>query len=273
MLESPELTPASAELLAKLMPKYPETTNASADRLVWERTNRAAKIICEVAPKHLCQARAWNREETLRKRLKCNLKTAAKRIWWGKLINSGQRTSKMSAWRLSRMLNTDEPLDIYIFSNGDKVKRRITDSTRRGTVNETIIHVMTNDAPFGGVGASGCRHAILNVNHGLPRDIHIRPQTGTQRERLHSTSSHASDAQWTDLTGGTRYPILWLTRYVGWNIQKCRLDTLRIMPSGSLNMLLHPRLPPRDGRRSKTRTLTCYLGLCLTGAACAILLL
>ena len=31
MLESPELTPASAELLAKLMPKYPETTNASVD--------------------------------------------------------------------------------------------------------------------------------------------------------------------------------------------------------------------------------------------------
>ena len=44
-------------------------------------------------------------------------------------------------------------------------------------------------------------------------------------------------------------------------------------PSGRLNMLLHPRLPPRNGRRSKTRTFTCYLRLRLMGAACAILLL
>lgn len=62
---------------------------------------------------------------------------------------------------------------------------------------------LANDAPFGGVGAIGCKHEILQ--HGLSRDIYANSQTDIQRERLHSTSSHTSDAQWINLTGKTHY--------------------------------------------------------------------
>ncbi|MGL4855181.1 MAG: coniferyl aldehyde dehydrogenase, partial [Lentisphaeria bacterium] len=56
------------------------------------------------------------------------------------------------------------PLALYLFTNNKKIQNQVLESTISGgvTINDTIIHIAADDAPFGGVGASGigAYHAI-----------------------------------------------------------------------------------------------------------------
>ena len=56
--------------------------------------------------------------------------------------------------------NNPRPLALYIMSFDKKIQQHLLDHTHSGGVciNETIMHVAADDAPFGGVGASGMGH-------------------------------------------------------------------------------------------------------------------
>lgn len=51
----------------------------------------------------------------------------------------------------------EKPLALYVFSNTKKVKDLFLNHTSSGaiTINDTILHILTENLPFGGVGASG----------------------------------------------------------------------------------------------------------------------
>jgi len=51
----------------------------------------------------------------------------------------------------------DKPLALYLFSTDAKVRERVLNETSSGgvCVNQTILHYLVNDGPFGGVGPSG----------------------------------------------------------------------------------------------------------------------
>lgn len=51
----------------------------------------------------------------------------------------------------------NKPLALYLFSKSDKIKDRILTETSSGGVciNDTIMHIVSNELPFGGVGSSG----------------------------------------------------------------------------------------------------------------------
>ena len=49
------------------------------------------------------------------------------------------------------------PLALYVFTHKGRTKRRVLEETVSGgvTVNDTLLHYLQDDLPFGGVGASG----------------------------------------------------------------------------------------------------------------------
>jgi aldehyde dehydrogenase (NAD+) len=51
----------------------------------------------------------------------------------------------------------DKPLALYLFSNDGRVREEVLQRTSAGgvCVNQTVLHYIVNDGPFGGVGASG----------------------------------------------------------------------------------------------------------------------
>ncbi|EGO03972.1 hypothetical protein SERLA73DRAFT_175681 [Serpula lacrymans var. lacrymans S7.3] len=107
VIKPSELSPAVSGLFAELVPKYldpdvarvvngaiPETTKLLEypwDHILYTGNGRVAKIVCAAAAKHLSPV-------TLELGGKspviidpgCDLKTAAKRILWGKVVNAGQ---------------------------------------------------------------------------------------------------------------------------------------------------------------------------------------
>ncbi|WED24274.1 coniferyl aldehyde dehydrogenase [Vibrio sp. JC009] len=52
------------------------------------------------------------------------------------------------------------PLALYLMSNNSEVRKAVLSQTHSGGVciNETLVHVAANDAPFGGIGPSGMGH-------------------------------------------------------------------------------------------------------------------
>ncbi|KAH9840961.1 NAD-dependent aldehyde dehydrogenase [Rhodofomes roseus] len=107
MLKPSELCPASASLLAELIPKYldpelvrvvnggvPETTKILELRfnhILYTGNNRVAQIICTAAAKHLTPVTLeLGGKSPCVVDPKCNVKIATKRIWWGRLVNCGQ---------------------------------------------------------------------------------------------------------------------------------------------------------------------------------------
>jgi len=51
----------------------------------------------------------------------------------------------------------DHPLTLYVFSSDSGFKKKVTDNTQSGSVvmNDTLMHVVVDGLPFGGIGPSG----------------------------------------------------------------------------------------------------------------------
>ncbi|KAH9841000.1 aldehyde dehydrogenase [Rhodofomes roseus] len=340
MLKPSELSPASASLLADLIPKYldpelvrvvnggvPEITKILElpfNHILYIGNNRVAKIICAAAAKHLTPvALELGGKCPCVIDPECNVKVAAKRIMWGRLVNGGQvclcpdyilvpesfqdefvealqnaynelhpvdpkksgmlgrivnerhvdrlknlldntkdtivfggevdREARYVAPTLIRHVKRDdslmsdsampvkdvddaiafinsmeEALCVYVFTNDSKFKNKVMDNTQSGTAstNETILHVMANDAPFGGFGAS---------DYG------------------YSTGKAAFD----DFTHFRIDYTAMSARYTPYNPAALK----------RLNMLLHPRLPPRNGGGSIMGKLWYMFGIAAAGAA------
>ncbi|KZT65563.1 aldehyde dehydrogenase [Daedalea quercina L-15889] len=359
MLKPSELSPATAALLAELMPRYvdpdlvrivnggvPETKKILElpfDHILYTGNNRVAKIICTAAAQHLTPV-------TLELGGKspcvidpsCNAQLAAKRIWWGKLLNSGQLclspdyvlvpeffqdqfvkvleevycelhpTDPKTSGQMARIVNErhtkrlkqllddtkgtvvfggtvdiaakyvaptlvknvkrddalmseelfgpilavvpvrdldeaitfinsiDHALTVYIFSNNRGFKNTVLDRTRSGTasINETVMHVAANDAPFGGVGGSGTGYTTGKA--GFDEFTHFR-----------CTVEHPAWVEHTPLAG----------RYTPYDAKAV----------ARMASMLRPRLPPRDGSSSLVKKLTFALGIAIAGALGAIL--
>ncbi|KAH9934346.1 NAD-aldehyde dehydrogenase [Fomitopsis serialis] len=134
----------------------------------------------------------------------------------------------------------DEALNVYIFSNDKKFKSKVMDNTRSGTasVNETILHVMANDAPFGGFGASGYGYSTGKA--AFDEFTHFR-----------CTVDNPNWVEYTPMSA--RY-----TPYNPTSLQR-------------LVKFLHPSLPPRNGGSSAMTKLWYVVGLAVAGAVCASL--
>ncbi|KAI9569887.1 NAD-dependent aldehyde dehydrogenase [Boletus coccyginus] len=107
VLKPSELSPATSGLIAELIPKYmdpdvvrvvlgavPETTKLLElpwDHILYTGSGRVARIVCAAAAKTLspvCLELGGKSPVVIDP--KCDLKTAAKRIMWGKCVNAGQ---------------------------------------------------------------------------------------------------------------------------------------------------------------------------------------
>ncbi|KAH9836489.1 NAD-dependent aldehyde dehydrogenase [Rhodofomes roseus] len=68
----------------------------------------------------------------------------------------------------------DHALNLYIFSDDRAFKDKVLNRTRSGTasMNEVVLHVIANDAPFGGVGGSG--HGYTTGKAGFDTFTHFR---------------------------------------------------------------------------------------------------
>lgn len=73
-----------------------------------------------------------------------------------------------------------KPLALYIFTNSDKIKKRILleISFGGGSINETLVHLGNHNLPFGGVGSSGTgnyhgKFGFDNFSH--KKGIHEKP--------------------------------------------------------------------------------------------------
>ncbi|KAF8838789.1 NAD-dependent aldehyde dehydrogenase [Paxillus ammoniavirescens] len=107
VLKPSELSPATSGLIAELVPKYmdpdvvrivlgavPETTKLLElpwDHILYTGSGRVAKIVCGAAAKTLSPVSLeLGGKSPVVIDPKCDLKTAAKRIMWGKCANAGQ---------------------------------------------------------------------------------------------------------------------------------------------------------------------------------------
>jgi len=107
VLKPSELSPATSGLIAELVPKYldpdvvrvvmggvPETTKLLElpwDHILYTGNGRVARIVCAAAAKTLSPVSLeLGGKSPVVVDPKCDLKTAAKRIMWGKCVNAGQ---------------------------------------------------------------------------------------------------------------------------------------------------------------------------------------
>ncbi|KZT12290.1 aldehyde dehydrogenase [Laetiporus sulphureus 93-53] len=359
MLKPSELSEATAALLTELLPKYldpelyrvvngavPETTKILElpfDHILYTGNGRVARIVLAAAAKHLTPVTTeLGGKSPCVIDPRCDIKTAAKRIMWGKLVNGGQlclspdyvlvpdwfqdkfvealkdayhelhpvdpkesglvcrMVNERHAIRVKNLIDNtkgtivfggevdvatkyaapaliknvkgddslmseeifgpflpvipvkdvdeaiefinerDHPLNIYVFSNDPAFKAKVFDNTQSGTVaaNDTILHVMAYGVPFGGVGPSGS--GFTTGKYSFEVFTHLRCQM--------------DNPSWID-------PALMAARYT----------PFKPRPLAFLNMLLHPRLPPRNGGRSVAQKLSLGFILALTAALSAYL--
>ncbi|KAF8137586.1 NAD-dependent aldehyde dehydrogenase [Boletus edulis] len=107
VLKPSELSPATSGLIAELIPKYmdpgvvrvvfgavPETTKLLElpwDHILYTGNGRVARIVCAAAAKTLSPVSLeLGGKSPVVIDPRCDLKTAAKRIMWGKCVNAGQ---------------------------------------------------------------------------------------------------------------------------------------------------------------------------------------
>ncbi|TFY68036.1 hypothetical protein EVJ58_g1258 [Rhodofomes roseus] len=115
--------------------------------------------------------------------------------------------------------SVDEALSVYVFTSDSKFKNKVIDNTRSGTAaaNDTILHVMANDAPFGGYGASGYGYSTGKA--AFDEFTHFR-----------CTVDNPNWVEYTPMSA----------RYTPYNLASLK----------RLTAFLHPRLPPRNGGSS-----------------------
>jgi len=135
----------------------------------------------------------------------------------------------------------DHALNVYVFTNDAAFKEKVFDNTQSGTAaaNDVILHVMANGVPFGGVGPSG--HGYTTGKYAFDTFTHTR--------------CVMDNPNWID-------PVLMSARYTPYNKGALR----------RLNVLLHPRLPPRSGSSGIVRKFGFGFILALAGAASAMLI-
>lgn len=122
---------------------------------------------------------------------------------------------------------TGRPLGIYAFMNSEEEKNRVLNETQSGgvTFNDCMLHVLGQDAPFGGTGSSG--FGYYHGPHGLREFSHLR------------THINAVPA-WIEKFVGARYP--------PYSVEKANTLAPRIIPSFD-----------RDGNDISTGSLTKWM--------------
>jgi len=353
LMKPSELSPAMAALLTELFPRYldpevyrivnggiPETTKILElpfDHILYTGGGGVARIVLAAAAKHLTPVTLeLGGKSPCVIDPRCDVKTAAKRIMWGKLINGGQLCLSpdyvlVPEWfqdtfvealknayyelhpvdpevsgQVTRMVNErhaarvkslidntkgtivfggkvdlqskyaapalikdvrgddslmseelfgpflpvvplkdvdeaidfinerDHPLNVYVFTNDAGFKEKVFSSTQSGTAaaNDTILHVMAEGMPFGGVGASGTGY--------------------TTGKYAFDTFTHKrctmDSPNWLDSA-------LMAARYTPYNKGALR----------RLNWLFSRSLPPRDGSMPLTKKLSIGAIIALAG--------
>jgi acyl-CoA reductase-like NAD-dependent aldehyde dehydrogenase len=69
----------------------------------------------------------------------------------------------------------DRPLALYVFSDKPETQERVLEQTTSGgvSINDTLMHYMQDDMPFGGVGPSGM--GVYHTGEGFDTFSHLKP--------------------------------------------------------------------------------------------------
>lgn len=76
---------------------------------------------------------------------------------------------------VSYINNGDKPLALYAFTSSGRIKDKILEETSSGGVciNDTIMHITSNNLPFGGIGSSGI--GAYHGKHSFETFSHMKP--------------------------------------------------------------------------------------------------
>ncbi|XP_074045348.1 aldehyde dehydrogenase family 3 member A2 isoform X3 [Macrotis lagotis] len=98
----------------------------------------------------------------------------------------------------------EKPLALYVFSNNNKLIKRMIEETSSGgvTVNDVIMHFTLNSLPFGGVGSSGMgayhgKHSFDTFSH--HRSCLIKSLKMESANKLRYPPNSQSKIDWTNL--------------------------------------------------------------------------
>uniref|UniRef100_A0A3B4VK86 Aldehyde dehydrogenase 3 family, member A1 n=1 Tax=Seriola dumerili TaxID=41447 RepID=A0A3B4VK86_SERDU len=204
-----ELSEYSSLLLRALLPRYldkdlyPVVTGGASetqellrqrfDHVFYTGSSSVGKLVMEAAARHLTPVtlELGGKSPCYIDR-NCNIRTACRRITWGKFVNCGQTCiapdfilcePSIQGQVVDRIRQTlleifgpllpivtvsdmddairfinerEKPLALYIFCSDKKVKQMIEETTSGGvTVNDVMMHYTLSSLPFGGVGQSG----------------------------------------------------------------------------------------------------------------------
>uniref|UniRef100_A0A2K6GIA1 Aldehyde dehydrogenase, dimeric NADP-preferring n=1 Tax=Propithecus coquereli TaxID=379532 RepID=A0A2K6GIA1_PROCO len=175
----------------------PETTEVLKERfdhILYTGGTGVGKIIMTAAAKHLTPVTLeLGGKSPCYVDKNCDLDVACRRVAWGKFMNSGQTCvapdyilcdpsiQNQIVEKLKKSLKEifgpvlpivcvcgleeavqfinqrEKPLALYVFSNNDKVIKKMIAETSSGgvTANDVIAHITVHTLPFGGVGYSG----------------------------------------------------------------------------------------------------------------------
>nr|KAF6305109.1 aldehyde dehydrogenase 3 family member A1 [Pipistrellus kuhlii] len=202
------------------VPETTEVLKERFDYILYTGSTGVGKIVMTAAAKHLTPVTLeLGGKSPCYVDKDCDLEVACRRIAWGKFMNSGQTcvapdyilcdpsiqgqvveklkkavkeeifgpimpiVTVRSLEEAIRFINQREkPLALYVFSNNDKVIKKMIAETSSGgvTANDVIIHLSVHTLPFGGVGNSGmgCYHgkfSFITFSHRrscLVRSLH-----------------------------------------------------------------------------------------------------
>uniref|UniRef100_A0A671EWW8 Aldehyde dehydrogenase, dimeric NADP-preferring n=1 Tax=Rhinolophus ferrumequinum TaxID=59479 RepID=A0A671EWW8_RHIFE len=204
--------PYCADLYPVINGGVPETTELLKERfdyILYTGSTGVGKIIMTAAAKHLTPVTLeLGGKSPCYVDKDCDLDVACRRIAWGKFMNSGQTcvapdyilcdpsiqnqiVEKLkksvkeifgpimpivcvrSLEEAIQFINQREkPLALYVFSQNDKVIKKMIAETSSGgvTANDVIIHLSVHSLPFGGVGNSGMgsyhgKHSFQTFSH------------------------------------------------------------------------------------------------------------
>jgi acyl-CoA reductase-like NAD-dependent aldehyde dehydrogenase len=76
---------------------------------------------------------------------------------------------------ISYVNERDRPLALYVFSNKEATQRKVLEQTTSGgvAINDTLMHYMQDDMPFGGIGPSGM--GSYHTGEGFDTFSHLKP--------------------------------------------------------------------------------------------------
>ncbi|TFY58654.1 hypothetical protein EVJ58_g6288 [Rhodofomes roseus] len=293
MLKPSELSPASASLLADLIPKYldpelvrvvnggvPEITKILElpfNHILYIGNNRVAKIICAAAAKHLTPvALELGGKCPCVIDPECNVKVAAKRIIYNELHpvdpkKSGMLGRIVNERHVDRLKNLlDNTKDTIVFGGEvDREARYVAPTLIRhvkrddSLMSDSAMPVKDVDDAIAFINSMEealCVYVFTNDSK-FKNKVMDNTQSGTAS--TNETILHVMDGY---STGKAAFDDFTHFR-IDYTAMSARYTPYNPAALKRLNMLLHPRLPPRNGGGSIMGKLWYMFGIAAAGAA------